>query len=390
MAGPSRRDRNAAEGAHRPWPPCRSVPALFVALAVTVFCAQAHAGVLHVDQKDAGADDANPGTADRPFRSISAAAARAAPGDTVAVRAGVYREAVTLRRSGEQGRPITIRGTTGERVVVSGADALEGWQPCGRGLADRNANWRHIVYTDIDWKEPPTRLDQDGNDLPVARDPDEGWWLCRGGSTDAIIDREHLSGLGGRWTGGHVYFWDVDVTTQHLRTITNLDPQEGKLSVDKPWYGDRTAQSGDRYCLRNRLEILDREGEWAVEGLAGGDGQRWRVYLWPRPGPGPGALLVEASRRGRFVIEWGARGHWVGFSPPSPHFATKAGCMLLRGQTDGTGYDFSLAEGSPAVAVDRDGKNLGARISVPQFMRGDFDGDGRRDIPHWPPGGGGR
>lgn len=87
------------------------------------FTAAAHAVTLVVAPHG---DDANPGTEDAPLRTISRAAEKAMPGDTVLVREGVYRERVTPPRGGEPGREITYRGAPGERVVVKGSEA---WQP---------------------------------------------------------------------------------------------------------------------------------------------------------------------------------------------------------------------------------------------------------------------
>ena len=63
---------------------------------------------LHVDQSATTASDSNPGTKDRPFKTISAGVAKAGPGDTVLVNPGVYRETVTLKTSGQEGKPIAI------------------------------------------------------------------------------------------------------------------------------------------------------------------------------------------------------------------------------------------------------------------------------------------
>src|SRR4051794_26987970 len=62
-----------------------------------------------------GADDA-PGTMERPWRTIQRAIDAAGPGDTVYVRSGAYTESVSLRRSGEPGRPITLAGYRTENV----------------------------------------------------------------------------------------------------------------------------------------------------------------------------------------------------------------------------------------------------------------------------------
>jgi hypothetical protein len=64
------------------------------------------------------------GTALSPFCAIGSAAAVAAPGDTVQVAAGTYREQVTPAASGAPGLPITYRGAAGARIL--GTDSLSG------------------------------------------------------------------------------------------------------------------------------------------------------------------------------------------------------------------------------------------------------------------------
>ncbi len=73
---------------------------------------------LFVDIDDPACDDANPGTAGLPLCHIQAAADRAAPGVTVQVRAGVYREMVLVRRSGTAGAPIRFVAHEDAHVVV--------------------------------------------------------------------------------------------------------------------------------------------------------------------------------------------------------------------------------------------------------------------------------
>lgn len=83
---------------------------------------------LFVSAGDPAADDENPGTWDRPCRTITRAAELTGPGDTVWVRGGVYREVVQVRTSGEgPGRMISFRAMPGEQPVVKGSEVLSGW-----------------------------------------------------------------------------------------------------------------------------------------------------------------------------------------------------------------------------------------------------------------------
>ncbi len=73
-------------------------------------------------------DDANPGTAEKPWRSLKKAAEAVKPGDTVIVRDGVYTAAageecvVTVRRGGTADQPIVFRAEHKWGAVVDGRD----------------------------------------------------------------------------------------------------------------------------------------------------------------------------------------------------------------------------------------------------------------------------
>ena len=65
-------------------------------------------------------NDANPGTLTRPWRTLSRAAERVAPGDTVYVHGGVYQEAVDFSTSGTGEYPIKILAYPGDIPIIDG------------------------------------------------------------------------------------------------------------------------------------------------------------------------------------------------------------------------------------------------------------------------------
>lgn len=79
-----------------------------------------------VAQQQAGASDQNAGTAGKPFRSISAAAALAGPGDTVLVYDGIYREWVAPARGGDERHPVTYMAAPGGRAIIRGSEIYRG------------------------------------------------------------------------------------------------------------------------------------------------------------------------------------------------------------------------------------------------------------------------
>ena len=80
-------------------------------------------------------DDANPGTAAAPLRTIQRGAELAQPGDVVTVHAGVYRERVNPPRGGESdARRITYQAAPGEKVEIRGSEVVRDWTTVQDGV----------------------------------------------------------------------------------------------------------------------------------------------------------------------------------------------------------------------------------------------------------------
>jgi hypothetical protein len=88
-----------------------------------------------------GGDDDAPGSLDEPFRTIQHAASLAEAGDTVLIRGGVYRETVAPENSGSAGAPITFKAYNGEKVTVSGADVVSGWDVHAGSVYKADQSW---------------------------------------------------------------------------------------------------------------------------------------------------------------------------------------------------------------------------------------------------------
>tara|TARA_R110002096_G_scaffold168538_4_gene339386 strand:+ start:7350 stop:9932 length:2583 start_codon:yes stop_codon:yes gene_type:complete len=103
-------------------------PILQLVALFSVFLAPVDAATLVVDANAPGASDQNPGTAEKPLQTISAAAELAQPGDTVRVHAGTYREWVRPARGGTGDVPIVYEAAPGEAVFVKGSEVwAEPW-----------------------------------------------------------------------------------------------------------------------------------------------------------------------------------------------------------------------------------------------------------------------
>jgi hypothetical protein len=103
--------------------------------------------VYHVAATHPRASDANPGTADEPWKTIGRAAELLQPGQKVVVHAGVYREQVVPRRGGNgPDSMIAYEAAPGEEVIVSGAEL---WKPHCLPSAGWNSGKARIWMADL-------------------------------------------------------------------------------------------------------------------------------------------------------------------------------------------------------------------------------------------------
>jgi len=73
--------------------------------------------------------DTNPGTKEKPFLTIGAAAYIACAGDTVLVHEGEYREWVMPKNPGlSNTRRVTYKAADGEKVVIKGSEQIKSWE----------------------------------------------------------------------------------------------------------------------------------------------------------------------------------------------------------------------------------------------------------------------
>ncbi|MDB4306208.1 hypothetical protein N9980_01425 [bacterium] len=83
------------------------------------------------------ATDSNDGLSlDQPFKTLDRAATPLSPGDTLSIKAGIYREALVLGTDGTVGSPVVVRAYPGDEgeVVIRGSDVVKGWTNDGGGV----------------------------------------------------------------------------------------------------------------------------------------------------------------------------------------------------------------------------------------------------------------
>jgi Right handed beta helix region/Protein of unknown function (DUF1565) len=123
------------------------------------------AAIYEVSQRTPQANDANPGNSERPWRTITRAAEKARPGDTILIRDGVYRERVVAKVSGSAEAPIIFEAAPGAHVVVTGADRLTDWKKVTDRKPIYQVPWPHCF---IGWSKQMTHPD-DAYHLLIGR-----------------------------------------------------------------------------------------------------------------------------------------------------------------------------------------------------------------------------
>ncbi|MCX8038110.1 MAG: carbohydrate-binding protein [Candidatus Sumerlaeia bacterium] len=155
---------------------------LFVILAA----AAASAAEYHVS---VNGDDKNDGSAGKPFRTISAAAQAAQPGDVITVHEGTYREHIAPPRGGlSDDKRIVYQAAAGEKVEIKGSEVIKNW------VKVQDAVWKVTLpnsffgrfnpYSDLirgDWFNPK------GRDHHTGAVYLNGEWLTEAAALDEVL-----------------------------------------------------------------------------------------------------------------------------------------------------------------------------------------------------------
>ncbi|MEM8712285.1 MAG: carbohydrate-binding CenC domain protein, partial [Planctomycetota bacterium] len=334
----------------------RGVPlsALFGLSAVALSSAQDRSPVIHpgdatyyVDR--VSGDDGNDGrTEASAFATIQAAASAVAPGETVAIKRGVYRETVTAPTSGEPGASIVFRSHGLGEVVLSGGERITGWTRHDGDI------WAATVDWDANGLRENNTLFVNGELSYEARHFAEtdlldidGWGqLERDVLRPRFLRAPSLVGYGDDyWNGAKVTF-HVNDWTITTRDIVDYHSDAGRIRFDPRVEGILLKQTCGFY-FHDTILALDRPGEWFKDPSAD------VLYYHAEPGQDPNELRIEFKRRG------------YGFDLRGRSHVTVQG-MTFRGvtlQMDG-GTDDCMIEGNVFYGYGKGNGNGFDRMSL--------------------------
>ena len=266
-----------------------------------------HAAELYVAPN--GSDTAS-GTLAAPLRTIQRAFEQAAPGDTISLREGTYREAVSLKnKSGKEGAPITLTACKGEKAVLSGLDVLKlEWkatsQPGVYAAAFDAPSVRQLFYNgkpmlEARWPNVPKDANGDWNFFAP-----EVWASVDtvGNDYGTVVD-SRLAATGWDVTGAqavlnvaHQYYcWTRKVQNHAVGSKTfNYEKDLGQSVEVKDETGKHLQYQDDRYYLFGMRQFLDAQGEWFYDAPAK------QLYFYAPDGKSPSAGELEIKSR-----DWG-------------------------------------------------------------------------------------
>lgn len=171
--------------------------------------------------------DKGDGSAAHPFKTISAAAAKAMPGDEITVHAGVYREQITPPRGGNsETQRIVYQAAKGEKVIIKGSETIKDWQKVGDDTwmvqIPNGFFGKFNPYSDLiqgDWYSPPA-----GAHFHTGAVYLNGDWLME------AIKKEDV--LGPAKENDPRWFATVDSTTTIWAQFKGVDPNKQDVEIN--------------------------------------------------------------------------------------------------------------------------------------------------------------
>lgn len=237
---------------------------LFVPVLLALIAQVAIATEFHVSPSG---NDANAGSAEQPFKTISAAAQVAQPGDAITVHEGTYRERVTPPRGGKSdAQRITYQAAQGERAEIKGSETVSGWTPVKPGV------WKVTLpnaffgaynpYQDLlvgDW------FDNRGLHPHTGEVYLDGKSLYESDTLEGVLDPKPMALS--QDAEGSTYTWYCESGEQNTTLYANFhdrDPNKESVEInvrDACFYPD---QPGRNYITVRGFRMSQAATQWAA------------------------------------------------------------------------------------------------------------------------------
>ena len=257
------------------------------------------------------ASDENPGTSDKPLRTLGKAATIAESGDTVIIKSGIYRETLKPMNNGTASNPIIFKAEENADVIVSANE------PINNEYEKYNLNGIGVFRVRLDnaLEKGRNQIFYDGEALAEARHPNISdsarekndrlklgrLWMTQGDITvskddkcvavsDTDLEQPDNFWQGGTFVSLHGYGWA-------LGTAEIVSSTQGRLNLantTKTWWFNPAEPSQGTFntnCgyITGTKNAIDIPAEWTVE--------NGYLYIYPPEGETADTLKLEAKAR---------------------------------------------------------------------------------------------
>ncbi len=238
--------------------------------------------------------DTNNGSLESPLRTIQAASALLPENGTCYIRAGIYRETVTVLRNNQ-----SFVNYNNEYVVVTGLNEVTGWTPYKNGIFQAAFSGNELPYTQLFANGAYQQMARYPNNTTgdmMSVTPQSGYEkITVFNATDTETTRKvtftNMPEIpADYWKGGYFrgisgLMWD--------NPHGNIEASSGKDITVTPVLSDWTTNNanvaGGGYGFIFHLNALDIPGEWHLQ-----DG---KLYFMPPTGVDPSQMVIEAQKR---------------------------------------------------------------------------------------------
>ena len=172
---------------------------------------------------------------DEQVRTISKATSLAEPGDRVIIYSGIYREAVTIEKSGLPDKPITFQAAPSAVVIMTGADRITEWSEVSYEGRIYSTPWPHKFIT---WNRYHTHPDDDHH-LLIGRCEQV---FVNGYALRQVLEHDKLA----RGT----FYVDLDDERLYVWSYDNQDISSRKAKVEASARGMILAVKGNYVAVK--------------------------------------------------------------------------------------------------------------------------------------------
>ncbi len=252
--------------------------------------------------KTSNASDDNPGTEQKPFKTLNKAGSVVKAGDTVIVHDGVYRETLVVKADGTATSPIVFKAAEGEKPIISAAEEINTFVDYGENMVCAVIPWdlgdgrNQIFYNGTSVREAvypnnPTTEEYHEMTRPLS----DNWFVFGDIQVDTndflkatsktLLDQED-----NYWKGA--YFRTISGNCYTVNTARVSASTKGSLTLEDPSINYWVTGRFDVYnygCIVGHINCIDLPGEWVIK--------NGYLFMIPPEGETAKTLKLDVKKR---------------------------------------------------------------------------------------------